>query len=132
MKVVLYDDWGFFMVNKELFEKMVEYGHTDCIEYKNNDLENVIKELEQIDKDNVEYYIPSDRAEYEEAAINEFFKKTVKRNDPIFVKVVEENSDISDYLSLVIIEIPDDVKEFEVYYQDGHESIHEKHRFWTV
>ena len=54
------------------------------------------------------------------------------REDKDLIKVLEDLGENSypDWSSLKIVEIPNDVDYYIHEYDDGSESIHEKHRFW--
>ena len=60
-----------------------------------------------------------------------FTCRSIERNDPLLVQVVEELGEIADgdYAELHVVEIPDDV-EWEINEYDGMEHIAESHRSW--
>jgi hypothetical protein len=66
----------------------------------------------------------------DEHYINEY---DIERNDPALVRVVEELGDVanSNYSSLKVVEIPDDVKYWFIVEYDGKEHIAEDHRTWS-
>jgi len=55
----------------------------------------------------------------------------IERDDPLLIQVIEELGAEAngDHASLVVVEVPDDVK-YEIDEYDGQESIHEVHRSW--
>jgi hypothetical protein len=56
------------------------------------------------------------------------------RSDPVLIQVVEELGEEANghCAQLEIIEIPDDVKDWYICDYAGIESVHEKHRSWSV
>jgi len=59
-------------------------------------------------------------------------RRTVPRDDPLLVQVVEEMGKDADarFSQLKIVTIPDGV-DWEIEEYDGWESVHEKHRSWA-
>jgi len=62
-----------------------------------------------------------------------FSVHTMERSDPILVRVVEELRKKANGFDaeLKVVEIPDDVKGYDIESWDGIESIHEEHRVWA-
>ena len=56
----------------------------------------------------------------------------IKRDDPVLIQVLEDLGDDAQgpYSKIEIIDIPDDVKEWEIEEKFGYETIVEKHRKW--
>lgn len=57
--------------------------------------------------------------------------RNIERNDPLLIQIIEEMGAEANgnHASLVVVEIPDDVK-YKIYEYHGQESIHEVHRSW--
>lgn len=57
----------------------------------------------------------------------------IERNDPTLVHVVEELGTASwgTYAQLKVVDIPDDVEDWEITYYDGLETIRETSRTWS-
>lgn len=64
---------------------------------------------------------------------DEFSLCEIDRNDPLLVEIVEKLSDDANdkYSKLKIVEIPDDVKCWEIVEYDGWEHVAECHRKWS-
>lgn len=60
-----------------------------------------------------------------------FYDRTIPRDDPILVKIVEEMGyeASGNYAELKVVEIPDDV-EWQIEEYDGNEHVAEAHRTW--
>jgi hypothetical protein len=60
-----------------------------------------------------------------------FYDRTILRDDPILVQIVEDMGDEASggYAELRVVEIPDDV-EWEIAEYDGYEHVAEAHRIW--
>ena len=60
-----------------------------------------------------------------------FQLRKIRRTDPALVQTVKELGKKANgkFAKLVIVEVPDGVK-WEIRYNDGMETIHEKHRTW--
>jgi len=60
-----------------------------------------------------------------------WYYRSVERNDPVLVQVVEELGQVAagSHAELKIVEIPDDA-EWEIEEYDGNEHVAEKHRTW--
>jgi len=81
------------------------------------------------------YTVPRNEWDYEEETGDEYYfnPKRIPRDDPTLIQVVETlkekaNTEFSD---LAVISIPPSVN-WEIYEQNGEESIHEVHRIWKA
>jgi len=113
MKVVINQCYGGFDLSDKAFERYFELkgiAFESVLKYGNR----LYFKAGHLDDDN--YYL----SEYD-----------IERNDPALVQVVEEmlHEANSQYSSLKVVEIPDDVKWYIDEY-DGWEKIHEEHRTW--
>ena len=66
-----------------------------------------------------------------EAAGVPVYLSDIDRSNPILVAIVEELGELANdsYADLKVVEIPEYIS-WEIYNDDGIESIHEKHRAW--
>lgn len=115
MKVVINACFGGFGLSELAFER---YLDIKCIEYE--------KEVKSYGI--VCYY----NAGFLGNNLHYLDEIDIERSDPALVQVVEEMREEanSQFSSLKIVEIPDDVK-WEIQEYDGCESIHEVHRVWS-
>ncbi len=113
--VVICVDYGGFSLSRKAFLRLREMGNKYALEE------------------------PDDGEPWEDGSIRTpfacdeigSFLRSIPRDDPDFIKVVEEMGDESNgsHAKLKIIEIPDGV-EWKIEEYDGWEHIAEKHRTW--
>lgn len=113
MKVVINTCYGGFGLSEEAFERYLEIKG---IEYE-----------KKMDKYRNEYFHKGHVGNW----AYHLYDKTIERNDPALVQVVEEFGDrVNDHYSeLKVVEIPDDV-DWVVEEYDGSEYVREVSRKW--
>lgn len=118
MKVAINTDFGGFGLSDAAFEKLLDRKGVP-FEKSKNDRYGMVNYYQPGHLDENDYYISP----------YEFYGD---RADPDLIAVIEEFGSRADsnYSSLKIVEIPDDVDWFIDEY-DGRETIHEKHRTWA-
>lgn len=114
MKVVINQCYGGFGLSDKAFERYLG-------------IKGIAFESYVTEYDNRLYY-KAGHLKDEEYNLSEY---DIERNDPALVQAVEELGieANSQYSSLKVVEIPDDVKWYVSEY-DGWETIHEEHRTW--
>lgn len=64
---------------------------------------------------------------------DDFYYFDIERNDPLLIEIIEKLGDDAngEYSKLKIVEIPDDIKCWEIAEYDGWEYVAECHRKWS-
>lgn len=116
MKVVINKDFGGFGLSEEGFELYLKYKEIEFEVERKQGLFGT-------------FYYKKGHLKDENFYLSEY---DIDRADPALIQVVEELGDRanSNYSSLKVVEIPDDI-EWTVEEYDGMEHIAEKHRTWS-
>lgn len=142
-KIVINSCYGGFGLSPLATTKYLELKGKKCYFYITSDYGDYSYDsctykrlsIEEATKEHTVYTILQDLGEFHKGRIpnDVFFSDyNIERNDPDLIKVVEEFGEKANdtYSKLEIVEIPDDVKSWEIEDYDGRESVHETHRSW--